>query len=329
METFQPAPEGILIMTCLDLQSLLHLWSALRFATSSVLQSCAWCMPSLAWHCMRLLLRWLEGGALGATAIANLLRHAETLQGPLRRARCSAKWALSTLAVTRTRLIFQSLLAEKRLFDAELSMAGIFEISTGAQARLLEGLQQAPLALLPAVLTDEGCALRPERLNWSDWKEFLAHCPCFWLNTTAEALWSSVECFGHGDSVELSWEVSHSQVPSLCHFGGGESGRLFETAAGRQDLTVSLWISSSDLSAHLHFTREGWPLRLNCIVLGSDMRAMNFFGSMGRVAVEPGECPVAEALLVGQRSLVKRAATESFETLAADARDFLRQCGEV
>ena len=38
---------------------------------------------------------------------------------------------------------------------------------------------------------------------------------------------------------------------------------------------------------------------------------MNFFGSMGRVAVEPGECPVAEALLVGQRSLVKRAATDA------------------
>ena len=47
-------------------------------------------------------------------------------------------------------------------------------------------------------------------------------------------------------------------------------------------MTLALWISSNDISLHLHlhFPTRTDPLRLNCIVLGSELQNMSFLSGV-------------------------------------------------
>ena len=45
-------------------------------------------------------------------------------------------------------------------------------------------------------------------------------------------------------------------------------------------MTLALWISSNDISLHLHFPTQTDPLRLNCIVLGSELQNMSFLSGV-------------------------------------------------
>ena len=60
------------------------------------------------------------------------------------------------LVSTRVRSIFRLLLLQNKVFDAELSMAGIFEVTSAARASVLEAAALGKLLLLPVLLTDEG-----------------------------------------------------------------------------------------------------------------------------------------------------------------------------
>ena len=68
---------------------------------------------------------------------------------------------------------FESLLSKHHVFDAELTLAGIFEIAHGARSKMIGYLQKTPyLLLLPVVVTDESPAVNssfrdfPRRQQW-------------------------------------------------------------------------------------------------------------------------------------------------------------------
>ena len=176
--------------------------------------------------------------------------------------------------------MLQLRLQQSKLFDAELSMAGIFEVTFAARVAILEALTLGRLLLLPVLLTDEADPSR-EAARLDLWKAFLHRCHCFWLDTSHFSL-GSVEFSGHGDSVQIDLEVGRRELAEMCEFPCGSWQEAFQAAIDVSTGTVpiSLWISSLDLTAHFHLPARDQQCnrRLNCIILGSDLKKMTFFG---------------------------------------------------
>ena len=121
------------------------------------------------------------------------------------------------------------LLLQNKAFDAELSMAGIFEVTSIARESILEAVTLGRLLLLPALLTDEGAG--PEIPNLNLWKSFLRQCHGLWLDVS-RCPWSSVDFYGHGDAVQLNLEVSRSELAALCEFPSRPWRDAFEAGFG-------------------------------------------------------------------------------------------------
>ena len=116
-------------------------------------------------------------------------------------------------------------------------------------------------------------------------------CHGVWLDFSSCPL-DRVDFFGHGDAIELNMEVSCAELAHLCDFPSRPWRETFEAGCGvRGNVTISLWISTVDLTAHIHLPeKDGHNLRLNCIVLGSDLKKMSFFSDeKGRIAVNAAD----------------------------------------
>ena len=174
------------------------------------------------------------------------------------------------------------MLQQNEVFDAELSMAGIFEVKSAARAPLLEALTLGKLLLLPALLTDDGHGHGIP--DFGLWRSFLDSCSCFWLDASRCFSRAGTEFFGHGDAVHLSVDLSCEELCAACDFPSRRSRAAFEAPLALPEVSkvaITLWISPLDLSAHIHLpdcSSTERDQRLNCMILGSDMKKVHFFG---------------------------------------------------
>ncbi|CAK9107756.1 unnamed protein product [Durusdinium trenchii] len=232
---------------------------------------------------------------------------------------------LAKLAAQRCRAKFDELLRRRQLYDAELCLAGIFEVSALARAQLSRCLRHSSPWLMPTVVTDEG----DWRSRWVEWRSFLGSCPYFWLETNDESFWARAETFGHGDAVEFNTDVSGYELRRLVAFPAPHLRQLFEELCHPEEAeeryTIAVWISSLDITVHIHFPTEHGqpPIRLNCIVLGSELQSMTFMGGMGRLGFDAPKS--GEAVVADRSSLMRRAALDAYERLADEAETFHAQ----
>lgn len=97
---------------------------------------------------------------------------------------------------------FESLLSKHHVFDAELTLAGIFEIAHSARSKMIGYLQSTSyLLLLPVVVTDESPAVNssfrnfPRRQQWRHAEKCKGIAPATKGNHQVKLLGKQLESF--------------------------------------------------------------------------------------------------------------------------------------